>query len=433
VTSRPGIASSWAREDDHSGTPAAGQRRTVRLLVLTQVLGGLGVAVGIAVGALLVAELAGAVVAGLAASASVVGAALVAVPVSRLMDRRGRRPGLVAAYATGALGALVVAGGAWLGSAAVALAGLVLFGGATAAGLQARYAATDLAPPERRGTALSTVVWATTLGAVAGPNLADPAGGLAEAAGLPPLAGPFVFSAGVFALAAGALALLLRPDPLLLARSLAAVPASAAPGGGSAGRRTVRSALGVVRAAPDASVGLGAVSVGHAVMVGVMSMTPVHMDHGGASLRVVGLAISVHIAGMYAFAPLVGAVADRAGRRPVVGAGVAVLLAALAVCGTAPETGSVQLGVGLFLLGVGWSCTLVAGSTMLTESVATEERPSVQGAADLVMGLAGAGAGLLAGVVVGVTGYPYLALLGAVALVPLVAAVLRVRTAPLPG
>lgn len=397
------------------------QRRTLGLLVTTQVLGGVGVAIGVAVGTLLAAQLAGTdTLAGLAATSAVVGTALVAVPVSRVTDRYGRRPGLALAYGTGALGAAVIVLAGVVGSFPLGLAGMVLFGGASAGNLQARYAATDLATSERRGTALSIVVWATTIGAVLGPNLADPAGELAGRFGLDSLAGPFLLSLVVFAASVAAILTLLRPDPLLLARAARGVDLTV-----GRARTSVRAALRIVAAHPGALLGLGAIALGHSVMVGVMTMTPVHMEHGGATLRVIGLVISVHIAGMYALSPLVGIASDRIGRRPVILAGCALLLAACATAGSADEHSSAQLGVGLTVLGLGWSCTLVAGSTLLTESVPVDARPSVQGASDVVMNLAGAAASVVAGLVVGLAGFAWLALLAAFAVLPLVGAALR--------
>ncbi len=412
-----------------AGAVVSAQRRALTLLVGTQVLVGVGVAIGIAVGTLLAAALAGTdALAGLAATSAVVGTALIAVPVSRVMDRYGRRPGLVLAYCAAAVGAGVIVLAGVLGKAGVAgafpiaLVGMVLFGGASAGNLQGRYAVTDLPAEDRRGTALATVVWATTVGAVLGPNLAGPAGDLAERHGLSPLAGPFLLSMVVFAVAAALIAALLRPDPLLLAR--------AARGDDLTVRRprtSVRAALRTVRAEPSALLGLGALAVGHAVMVGVMTMTPVHMEHGGSTLRVIGLVISVHIAGMYALSPLVGLASDRWGRRPVILAGCLLLFAACVIAGTAADHSSAQLGVGLTVLGLGWSCTLVAGSTLLTESVPVDARPAVQGASDFVMNLSGAAASVVAGIVVALIGFGWLALIAALAVLPLAAAALRPR------
>ncbi|HET8681385.1 MAG TPA: MFS transporter [Micromonosporaceae bacterium] len=428
---------------------AAVQRRTLSVLFVTQVIGGVGVAIGISVGALLGARLGGAGVSGLAFSAAVVGAALLAVPVTRLMRARGRRPGLAVAYGVGGAGALVVVAAAVTRSVPLLFAGMLLFGGGTAANLQARYTAVDLAEPGRRARQLSTVVWATTVGAVAGPNLTAPADAAVQRFGLPELAGPFVFSAVAFTLAATALLLLLRPDPLLLSRAVErAAGARARPVPAGSGAVPVRSgvvpagsgavpappagmaaALRVVGQRPAARLGLAAVAVGHLVMVGVMSMTPVHIgqSHDSADvLRIVGVVISVHIAGMYALSPVVGWLTDRLGRRAVVLGGLGLLLAACAVAGTAGHD-TVRLSTGLALLGLGWSGTMVAGSTLLTESVAGAVRPTVQGLSDLVMGLAGAAAGALSGVVVEWVGFPALTLLAALATGPLVVVALRWR------
>jgi MFS family permease len=404
------------------------QRRTVAVLSVSQGLGGVGISSGIAVGTLLAADVSRSDgLAGLAQTGTVLGAAFVAVPISRLMAARGRRPGLVAGYCTALAGASLVIVAAMASAAGVSAAvafplllfGMICFGAATAAGLQARFAAADLASPQRRGTALAIVVWAATIGAVLGPNLAEPGGRLAVSVGLPALAGPFLFSVVAFVSAVVVLGIMLRPDPLLVARQLSDVGAD-----GDAGRlapapasTSVRSSLTLVRRTPAAMLGLLAVAVGHTAMVSVMVMTPIHMDHGGATLRVIGLVISVHVAGMFAFSPVVGWLADTAGRVQVIVAGGGLLLLSAVVAGLAPSHASVQIGIGLFLLGLGWSCCLVAGSTLLTESIPIAARPQVQGASDLVMGLCAALGGALSGVVLGVFGYSILNLLAAMLVV----------------
>lgn len=403
------------------------QRRTLRLLFATQIIGGVGVAVGVSVGALLAAELAGTSLSGLAQSSVVLGAALLALPATMIVQRSGRRHSLTATYLVAALGSVLVVAAAMRSSLALLFAGFFLFGAATAANMQARYAAVDLAPPALRGRHLSLIVWATTLGAVVGPNLAAVAGATIAGYGVPTLAGPFVFSAALFVLAAIVLTLLMRPDPAVLAReALASADTGAKPQ-----RVGLRAAFGVVAANASARTGMIAMSVGHVVMVGVMAMTPVHIRSAGHdaphTLRIVGIVISFHIAGMYAFSPIVGWLTDRFGRRPVITTGLLCLLVACALAGTAGHE-TVQLAAGLMALGFGWSCTMVAGSTLLSESIAVEMRASAQGLSDFAMGIAGATAGALSGVVVGTWNYPTLALIAALAAAPfLVLVVLPTR------
>ncbi|WP_425560737.1 MFS transporter [Luedemannella helvata] len=400
------------------------QRRTLWLLSATQVVGGVGMATGIAVGALLAADLGGVAVSGFAQSALVVGAALLALPVARVMRGRGRRPGLTLAYLVGALGAALVVVAAARGSLLLLFAGLFLFGGGSAANLQVRYAAMDLAPPDRRGRHLSIVVWAATVGAVAGPNLAPWADKTARGAGQAGYTGPFAVSVVAFALAMVLVWALLRPDPLVLARAVARTPENARTV--SAPRRGFGAALREIAASPRARAGLAALTIGHTVMIAVMTMTPVHIGeqaHGDV-LRVVGIVLSLHIAGMYGVSLVTGWLTDRIGRPAVILVGVGLQLTACAVAGTAGHD-PVRLGVGLTLLGMGWSGTMVAGSTLLSESVGDANRPAVQGLSDLIMGLSGATAGALSGLVLTWTSYPTLTLLAAVLLVPLLAAAVR--------
>jgi MFS family permease len=400
----------------HAPDPAAVQRRTLRLLFVTQIISGVGVAIGASVGALLAADLAGIGVSGLAQSAVVVGAALFAVPATAIVHRHGRRPSLAALYVVAALGSMLVVVAAVRASVPFLFGGFFLFGGATAAGFQARYAAVDLAPPLLRGRHLSLIVWATTLGAVAGPNFAAVAGAALAGYGVPTLAGPFFFSALLFGVAALGLILLLRPDPAILAGTTGGRVSRAARGGMGA-------ALRAVVAGTSATLGVSAMAAGHMVMVGVMAMTPVHIRGAGHdaahTLRIVGVVLSFHIAGMYAFSPVVGWLTDRLGRRPVIFTGIALLLSACALAGTAGHD-PVRLAAGLMVLGLGWSATMVAGSTLLSESIPVELRASAQGLSDLTMGLAGASAGALSGGIVHAWGYPILTLLAALATAPVI-------------
>ena len=380
------------------------QRRTVRTLVVSQALGGLGMSIGIAVAALLAEDISGSEkVAGLAQTMQVLGAAVAAFLLAHVMGRRGRRVGLSLGYLLGAVGAATCGVAGLVRSFPLLLAGATLLGATTAANNQSRYAATDLARPDKRARSLSVVVWATTVGAVAGPNLTGVAGRFGRAVGVPALTGPFLF--GVVGMLAAAVVIFvsLRPDPLLVARE-------AALGRDQVGRRGTSwsRVLEVVRGRPGVAAGVVALALAHAVMVSVMVMTPLHMHHGGATLEIIGVVISVHVLGMFALSPLAGWAADRLGRPAVLSAGALVFFVALALSGTAPMGASYRITAGLFLLGLGWSLCTVAASTLLSEAAPLDARTDVQGAADLVMGLTAAAAGALAGVIVGSLGYGWL-------------------------
>lgn len=421
------------------------QRRTVRVLSASQLLGGVAVAGSVAAGALLADAIADSdAAAGLAQTSVVTGAAILALPLARLALSRGRRASLTVGYGIGALGAAVVVVSAAVSSLPLLLLGSLLLGSSQAASFGARYAATDLATEEHRGRALSWVVWAATIGAVAGPNLLGPSGNLSERWGLPTLAGPYLVAAIGLGLATLVLFVLLRPDPYLLASRLATtsvepdsaetaanvVPAPAA-------RPRVSDGIAHLRGEPVAVLGIATVAIGHLVMVMVMVMTPVHMAHVDVTVSLIGLVISVHIVGMYAFSPVVGWAVDRTGARSVAMVGMAILVVACIVSGLAYAGNVLVLGTGLLLLGLGWSCTLIAGSTMVVEAVGARERPAVQGLSDLVMNGAGALGGALAGVIVLLTSYTVLALGAIVPVVVLGIVVGRsVRTnpaAPLPS
>ncbi len=289
-----------------------------------------------------------------------------------------------------------------IGSMVVLLVGAGLLGATSAANASARYAATDLAPAATRARSLSLVVWATTVGAVVGPNLSGPAGALAGVLGIPELTGPFALAGVGMLLAAIIIAVFMRPDPLLVAQALAGTD-GAAPGGTSWGR-----AVAALRASPPLAAAVLGLASAHAVMVSVMIMTPLHMEHGGAELRVIGFVISGHVLGMFAFSPLMGWLADRWGRPAMLFTGAAVQLVSLLLAGISPEGSSWQISGGLFLLGLGWSSATVAASALIADLAPLGSRTDVQGVADMAMWLTAAGGGALSGLIVAQWGYPAL-------------------------
>jgi MFS family permease len=344
-----------------------------------------------------------------------------AIPLSKLTQRGGRRLGLSVGYTVGLIGAAFAIFGGSQRILFAMLLGTFLVGAASATGYQARFAATDLADDSNRSRQLSYVVWGSTIGAVTGPNLMGPSGALAEALGLPKLVGPYILAFVTLGMGALVIRLFLKPDPYLTAANLR--PQSEEHHELLSARKTLK----LIRQNPTALFAIAAIAIGHVAMVSVMVMTPIHMAHVDVTLTVIGLVISIHIVGMYAFSPIVGSLSDRLGRRWVIQAGVIILLASCLVSGLADAHNSIQLGFGLFLLGLGWSCTLIAGSALLSESVETELRPSSQGASDLLMNLMGAGGGAIAGVVIGTLGYGWLCLFAAVPILILGAWSFKVR------
>ena len=407
--------------------PVAIQRRTVRSLVGAQAFGALGVTIGIATASLLARDLSGSdQLAGTAQTAQVLGAAGASWLLARVMAARGRRVGLVLGYLLGASGSALAVLAGVAGSMTLLLLGATLLGSVSSANYASRYAATDLAPVDGRGRALATVVWATTIGAVVGPNLTGPSADLADLLGIPELTGPFALGTAGMLVAAGVVWVRLRPDPLLVARQLHADAVSS----GTAAAGTAQPIREVLRERPVLLAAMIGLAAAHAVMISVMVMTPLHMEHGHASLKVIGVVISLHVLGMFAFAPLVGWAVDRVGAATVLVAGGAVLLVALVFCARAPEGSSPEIFGGLFLLGLGWSVASVSASTMVAQHAPLGSLTSVQGTADLVMSLAAAVGGGASGLIVGEYGFPTLAGFASVfALVGLAAALWAGRLA----
>ena len=389
------------------------QQKTVRVLALGQALGGFGLGATLSVGALLAVELSGTPAwSGAAATLATLGAAFWAIPLANLAYQRGRRVALASGAGLAILGAAAMILAATIRSFPVELIALFLLGAASAVQLQARFAATDIPTGLPKGRDLSMVVWATTVGAVIGPNLIAPGEALGRYLGMAELAGPFVFT--IIAQLSSTLVFwfFLKPDPLLIARELAGLPPKRK-------NPRVSEALSIVRAFPLAGYAVSTIALSHLVMVAVMAMTPAHLHGGGHDLAAVGFTISLHIAGMYAFAPVFGVLTDRVGAKPTIMLGQALLIAALATAGLG-QFSFAAVVVGLFLLGLGWSAATVAASALLTEVLPIAEKTKVQGFSDTLMNLSGAFGGAIAGTIM--TLYTFGGL-NAVALVPVVAIV----------
>ncbi|MFF0297628.1 MFS transporter [Kitasatospora sp. NPDC004614] len=381
------------------------QRHILRVLVTSQILSGAGLAAGITVGALLAQDMLGSTgLAGLPSALFTAGSALAAIVVSRISAARGRRPGLALGYATGALGSVGVIAAAALHSPVLLFLALFVYGAGTATNLQARYAGADLAAPGHRARAISTVLVATTLGGVLGPNLADPTGALAEALHLPRLAGPFLLGGVAYAAAAIVLATRLRPDPLLLARAAAAAAPTA-----EADTSAATDATSTARVRNRVLLGAQVMVVTQLVMVGVMTMTPVHMHDAGQSTAAAGFVISLHVAAMYLPSPLTGRLVDRYGPLAIGAAAGLTLLAAGTLAAVAPADSAPLLALALVLLGLGWNFGLVSGTAILTDAVPLATRAKTQGSIDVAIAISGATGGLASGTVVDLAGYPVLA------------------------
>jgi MFS family permease len=399
-------------DHENSKTHSAVRKRTLQTLSTAQIISGLGVAGAIPAGALLVLDTSGSeALAGLAQTFSVLGSALMAIPLANITQRGGRRAALATGYLIGSVGAAIVVFGGATRIFPLIYLGILLVGAASASSYQARFAATDLAEEQHRARDLSYVVWAGTVGSVLGPNLVGTTSSIAYSMGLPKLTGPYLVASAMLLIGAVVIIIYLRPDPYLLSRTEAQLVQTSR-------KHSTRLALQTIRGSKSATLALLAIVVGHLVMVSIMVMTPVHMHHYEVSLTIIGLVISVHIAGMYAISPVMGWLTDKFGSEKVILLGAAILTVAAVVAGTAPMNSAGILGVGLFLLGLGWSATLVAGSALLAQSVPIDLRPAVQGTSDLLMNGAGAVGGAMAGLIIAFASYGALC---ALALVPVLA------------
>ncbi|WP_168120165.1 MFS transporter [Paenibacillus sp. HB172176] len=443
-----GNKGSRVKEAELSGQWSEEQRqklfkRSLWIVALSQMFGGAGLAAGITVGALLAQDMLGTdSFAGAPVALITLGSAVTALFVGRLSQRAGRRNGLATGFLLGGIGALGVIFAAVTGSAAMLFASLLVYGAGTSTNLQARYAATDLAAPNKRATAISTAMVATTFGAVAGPNLVDVMGNVADSMGIPRLAGPFLLAAAAFLLAGAVLFVLLRPDPLLIAQAIAKEREASAKREGQAGVAGSRSAnTGTPWASSTGSntgssaelsssadkrgivVGAAVMIMTQIVMVAIMTMTPVHMKMHGHGLGDVGLVIGIHVGAMYLPSLFTGVLVDKIGRIAMTVAAGITLLGAGILAAAAPGDSMPGLTIALALLGIGWNFGLISGTTLIVDATTASTRAKTQGSVDVLIALTGASSGAMSGVIASHTSYSTLALGGgflALLLVPVV-------------
>lgn len=391
-------------------------RRTLTVVVISQAFGGAGLAAGISVGALIAQDMMGTEsLSGVPTALFTLGAALAAFLVGRITQRAGRRTGLGLGFTAGGVGAIGVVAATHLANPALLFLSLFVYGAGTSTNLQARYAGTDLAAPERKGTAVSIAMVATSIGAIAGPNLIEPTGGLATSLGLPSLTGPFLLAAVAYLLAGAVLFAMLRPDPFLLARELESqTPDALDADAARAADEQEPSGSGSDGLPRLVLVGALVMVISQFVMVAVMTMTPVHMRAHDHNMGAVGLVIGLHIGAMWLPSLVTGLLVDAIGPRPTAIASGSILLAAGVTAALAPDDSLTALIIALVLLGLGWNLGLVAGTTMVVKGTRPATRASTQGSIDVWVNIFGASAGAVSGVLMHAAGFSVLAIAGGI-------------------
>lgn len=382
-------------------------RRTLTTVLTSQSFGGAGLAAGISVGALIAQDMLGSdALSGLPTALFTLGAALTAFIVGRAAQRSGRRKALGFGFIIGGIGAIGVVAATHFVSPVLLFISLFLYGAGTATNMQARYAGTDLAPANRKGTAVSTAMVATTIGAVAGPNLIEPLGGLAEGFGLPTLAGPFLLAAVAYITAGVILVTMLRPDPYLVAKQLEAQDSPQAD--------TITAKTPVEKPSRLVRIGALVLVISQIVMVGIMTMTPVHMRAHDHSMGAIGLVIGLHVGAMWLPSLVTGPLVDKIGPRVMAITGGLILLASGLVAAFAPGESLAALVIALVLLGIGWNVGLVSGTTLVVHGTQPETRAATQGSIDVWYQIFGAGAGVFSGVLMSATGFGIVTIVGGI-------------------
>lgn len=399
-------------------------KRTLWIVVMSQIFGGAGLAAGVTVGGLLAKDMLGSdSFAGLPSALFTLGSAGAALTVGRISQRYGRRLGLSGGFIVGGLGAFTVVLAALLNNVYLLFAALLVYGAGTATNLQARYAGTDLANAKQRGKAISIAMVSTTLGAFAGPNLVGVMGDFANSIGVPALSGPFILAGVAYLLAGSVLFLFLKPDPLLVAQEIAKHQ--------EINKYSV-TAETLLRNENGVFLGASVMVITQIVMVAIMTMTPVHMGHYNYPLSSIGLVISLHITAMYLPSLVTGVLVDKIGRTKMVVLAALTLMLSGLIAAYAPGDSLPMIILALMLLGLGWNFGLISGTTLIVDSTPPLKRAKTQGTIDVLVALSGATGGAMSGVIVGSTSYAFLGIAGGVLsliLLPIVMWSMRKQTA----
>src|SRR5690625_4452126 len=398
-------------------------RRTLATVLVSQAFGGAGLAAGISVGALIAQDMLGTeALSGLPTALFTLGAALTAFLIGRATQRTGRRSALGFGFIAGGLGAIGVITATQISSPVLLFASLFIYGAGTATNLQARYAGTDLAPAHRKGTAVSIAMVATTIGAVAGPNLIEPLGGLAERLGLVPLTGPVLLAAVAYIAAGIILVIMLRPDPYVIAQQLETQDTTQT--------EKTTSAQPVDKPSRLVWVGALVMVISQMVMVGIMTMTPVHMRAHDHSMGAVGLVIGLHVGAMWLPSLVTGPLVDRIGPRIMATSGGTILLISGLLAAFAPADSLVALVLALILLGIGWNIGLVSGTTLVVHGTQPDTRAATQGSIDVWYQIFGARAGVVSGILMSAAGFGVLAVVGGILAIIILPAIFLTRKTP---
>ncbi len=392
-------------------------KRSLLVVIMSQIFGGAGLAAGITVGAILAKEMLGTEsFSGLPTALFTLGSALAAFLVGRISQRYGRRYGLSFGFIVGGIGAIGVVIAASLDNIFLLFIALFIYGAGTSTNLQARYAGTDLASEKQRATAISIALVSTTFGAVAGPNLVTPMGKFAQLFGIPALAGPFMLAAVAYIIAGLIFLIFLRPDPFLVAKAIAVD-----------NERKIHKTKIQMPASNYNRAGIIAgamvLILSHGVMIAVMTMTPIQMTNHGATLSAVGVVIGLHIAAMYLPSLVTGMLVDKIGRPIMVVVSGVILAAAGIMAALAPGDSLFWLVFALMLLGLGWNIGLISGTAIIIDSTDIQTRAKTQGTVDVWVALAGTVGGLFSGMVVAFWSYAVLGFAGAfiaLLLIPLI-------------
>lgn len=302
--------------------------------------------------------------------------AIAAYPLGWLMGRTGRRIGLTVGLIIGLTGTALSAWAIGADTFWIFALGAGFSGVARGAADLSRYAAAEVSTIDRRAKVIGWIVFAGTIGALAGPLLVAPAVTLAAAAGLVPDSGPFWAASIVLAISVVLTFALLRPDPLDVSRQMdelgidGDLPAADTP---------VRSMSELFKGW-NVRLGMAAITIGQLVMVMIMVITPLHMNHTGHGTGAISIVILAHQLGMFGFSWGTGWLIDRLGSAAVIIAGAGILVVASLI---SPQVISVAgLSIALFLLGLGWNFCFVAGSALLASGLGAVERTRVQGFSD---------------------------------------------------
>ena len=406
-----------------TNVPPLIRKNTVYVAIVLS-LQGLGGQLAVTMGALMVIQLLGRMaLAGLGGSILGAGRMLMSYPMGKLTDARGRKLGMTIALVLSLMGGGLLGGSVAFSSFPIFVFGMVALGLGVGSARQLSVAAVDMYPSARRAEGLGYVLTASIGSAIIAPLIIWTGEALAISWGGDPL-GTSWYLMLVALVPTMFFIRMIHPDPKNIALNL---------GKYWTGYKQVLSKVEEVQASSISKflrhrpkrIAYICYAAAQGTMSLMMIMTPVVLSESGHAISSISVTVSIHVIGMFAFSIPLGKLADRIGRKSLIGAGLIIEAAGAFLVPITPSY--VITTIGLFLIGIGWSAVNISVTALLADTTEPEERGRAIGLNETLSGLLSVVMPFIGGFIVELAGLTTVSLFGGCVVIVAIVQMLRLR------